>query len=146
MVARSIDASAWAGARAQLRILDNAKGGWGNIGVDHIVFSNTAAAGPAEAGDDAGLAGRIAEVAGKRKIQQDVLRRVVAHAERAKKDVHDPLHAFSKLCAAENSQAAAKVRDSVVDQLRRAEAEHQARLAARKVVSNVKNGERNLSQ
>ncbi len=146
MVARSIDASAWAGARAQLRILDNAKGGWGNIGVDHIVFSNTAAAGPAEAGDDAGLAGRIVEVAGKRKIQQDVLRRVVAHVERAKKDVHDPLHVFSKLCAAENSQAAATVRDSVVDQLRRAEAEHQARLAARKVVSNVKNGERNYTK
>ena len=143
MVARSMDVSAWSGARAQLRILDNSKGGWGNIGADHIVFSNKAAAGPSEAGEDSGLAGRVSAVAGKRKLQAEVLKRVVAHVERARKDLHDPLHAFAELSGAADAASAEKARSSIVEQLEKAEREHQGKLAGRKVISNVKNGERN---
>ena len=143
MIPRSIDVGAWAGSEAQLRILDNVRDGWGNIGVDHIVFSNKAAAGPAEAGENSGLAGRIAAVAGKRKLQAEVLKRVVAHVERAGKDLHDPLHVFAKVSAAGDAGSAEKVRSSILGQLETAEREHQGRLAGRKVVSNVKNGERN---
>jgi uncharacterized protein (DUF608 family) len=40
MERRSFDVRAFAGRKAQLRILDLHSGGWGNIGVDHIVFSD----------------------------------------------------------------------------------------------------------
>jgi len=37
----SFDVRAWAGQQARLQIVDNEKGGWGNIGIDDIVFSDT---------------------------------------------------------------------------------------------------------
>jgi len=36
-----IDTQAYAGKTARLRVYDHAQGGWGNIGVDHIVFTDT---------------------------------------------------------------------------------------------------------
>lgn len=39
MVARSIFVHKYLGKKAQLRIIDKATGGWGHIGVDHIVFT-----------------------------------------------------------------------------------------------------------
>jgi len=41
----SFNVAKWPGRQAQLQIVDQETGGWGNIGVDHIVFSDT----PAEA-------------------------------------------------------------------------------------------------
>jgi hypothetical protein len=40
MMPASIDVSNWEGKEARLRIVDQETGGWGNIGVDHIVFSD----------------------------------------------------------------------------------------------------------
>ncbi|MEM7011981.1 MAG: metallophosphoesterase family protein [Verrucomicrobiota bacterium] len=37
-----MDVATFRGKTAQLKIVDAASGGWGNIGVDHIVFTNTA--------------------------------------------------------------------------------------------------------
>ena len=143
MVARSMDVSAWRGSKAQLRILDKEKGGWGNIGVDHIVFSDRAATGSSVAGDNAGLSGRIADVAGKRKLHQGVLGRVVAHLGRAKKDSDDPLHAFARISEAGDAAVASKTRDAIVSQLKQAGGSYRQRLDARKVIKHVKNGERN---
>jgi hypothetical protein len=39
----SFDVADFMGKEAQLQIVDQQKGGWGNIGVDHIVFSNATA-------------------------------------------------------------------------------------------------------
>jgi len=39
--ADSWDVGEWAGKKATLRIVDNAKGGWGHINVDHIVQTDT---------------------------------------------------------------------------------------------------------
>ena len=36
----SFTVTQWEGKQAQLRIVDNETGGWGNVGVDHIVFSD----------------------------------------------------------------------------------------------------------
>jgi hypothetical protein len=36
----SFDVGAWAGKMAQLEIVDQERGGWGNIGIDRIVFSD----------------------------------------------------------------------------------------------------------
>ena len=146
MVARSIDVSGWIGDKAQIRILDNEKGGWGNIGADHIVFSDRAVTGPAVAGNNAELAERIADVAGKRKLHQGVLRRVVAHVERAKKDGNDPLHAFARLSELEDAAEAAKTREEIESRLRQAAGSYRQRLDARKVIKHVKDGERNYSK
>jgi non-lysosomal glucosylceramidase len=40
MSAHSFDVRAHAGKKAQIQIVDQETGGWGNIGVDHIVFSD----------------------------------------------------------------------------------------------------------
>lgn len=36
----SFDVRPWAGRQAQIQIVDEVSGGWGNIGVDHIVFTD----------------------------------------------------------------------------------------------------------
>ena len=41
---KAIDVSAHEGKNARLRIVDNASGGWGNVGVDEIIFSDVGAA------------------------------------------------------------------------------------------------------
>ncbi|MDW8038650.1 MAG: GH116 family glycosyl hydrolase, partial [Thermoguttaceae bacterium] len=40
MQRQSFDVRPWAGKQAQLQIVDQASEGWGNIGLDHIVFSD----------------------------------------------------------------------------------------------------------
>ncbi len=40
MQPQTFDVRLWAGKKAQLQIVDNEKGAWGNIGIDHIVFSD----------------------------------------------------------------------------------------------------------
>ncbi len=42
MSRKSIATAAWEGQKARIRIADRSDGGWGNIGVDHIVFTDTA--------------------------------------------------------------------------------------------------------
>lgn len=68
MSPRSLNVSAYEGQTARLEIVDAESGGWGNIGVDHIVFSDEpASAGPLEEERDFGtmtlaLLGGIADV------------------------------------------------------------------------------------
>lgn len=40
MASVSWDVRRWAGRVARIQVVDNERGGWGNIGVDHIVFSD----------------------------------------------------------------------------------------------------------
>ncbi len=141
---QSIDAAAWKGAMGRIRIVDSVKGGWGNIGVDHIVFSNKRAAGRPVAGEDAGLLARINDLAARQKLQGGVLQKVVAHLKAAAKDTGDPLYAFAKITSAGDGSAVA--RDQVVAQWKQASAKHQEVRASRKVVKNVKNGERNYKK
>lgn len=144
MGAKSIDASAWAGAMGRIRIVDSVKTGWGNIGVDHIVFSNERAAGEPVAGEDAGLLARINDLAARKKLQAGVLQKVVASLKAAGKDTANPLHAFARITAA--GDGAAETRDQIVTQWSQASAKHQEQRAARKVVKHVKNGERNYKK
>ena len=41
MKPHTLDVQAWAGQTARLQIVDRETGGWGNIGIDDIVFSDT---------------------------------------------------------------------------------------------------------
>ncbi|RME94128.1 MAG: hypothetical protein D6766_06675 [Verrucomicrobia bacterium] len=45
MQLRSLNVAAWEGKEARIEIVDRESGGWGNIGVDHIVFSDRPASG-----------------------------------------------------------------------------------------------------
>ncbi len=47
----SFDVRKWAGKSAQLQIVDNVAGPWGNIGIDHIVFSDVSARSQVPLGD-----------------------------------------------------------------------------------------------
>lgn len=141
---QSIDATAWAGGMGRIRIVDSVKNGWGNIGVDHIVFSNQRAAGQPVAGEDAGLLARINDLAARQKLQGGVLQKVVEHVKAALKDTGDPLHAFAKIISAGEGSAAA--RDQLVARWKQDSAKHQEVCSARKVVKHVKNGERNYKK
>ena len=59
MEPRSMDVRRWAGQTARLEIVDEEPGGWGNIGVDNIVFSDQPATppGPLEQEGDFGTMG-----------------------------------------------------------------------------------------
>ncbi len=41
MKRKGFDVRKWAGKKGRLQIVDNEKGGWGNIGIDEIVFTDT---------------------------------------------------------------------------------------------------------
>jgi len=59
MEPRSIHVRRWAGQSARLEIVDDERGGWGNIGVDNIIFSDQPATqpGPLEQASDFGTLG-----------------------------------------------------------------------------------------
>jgi non-lysosomal glucosylceramidase len=59
MQPRSLDARRWAGRTGRLQIVDDESGGWGNIGLDHIVFSDMPSVppGPLEEEPDFGTMG-----------------------------------------------------------------------------------------
>ncbi len=59
MEPRSINVRRWAGQSARLEIVDDERGGWGNVGVDNIVFSDQPATlpGPLEQAGDFGTLG-----------------------------------------------------------------------------------------
>lgn len=54
MQVRSLNVAAWEGRQARLEIVDRESGGWGNIGVDQIVFSDRPAGGDLSAQRDFG--------------------------------------------------------------------------------------------
>ena len=85
MALKHFDVSAWAGKTARLEILDDATGGWGNVGVGKIVFTDQPAdAGPLEELPDFGtmalaLLGAAAG-SGQRRPDRAVLREIVRRA------------------------------------------------------------------
>jgi uncharacterized protein (DUF608 family) len=59
MQSKSWNVRSWQGKSARLQIIDNEPGGWGNVGVDHIVFSDRpqVATGPLQDESDFGTMG-----------------------------------------------------------------------------------------
>jgi hypothetical protein len=75
---------------ARIEIVDQEKGGWGNIGVDQILFSNNSQPGP--------LAGRIAAAAKEYRISPTELAKWVTHLQgNARKSPTDPFHLWALL-------------------------------------------------
>lgn len=72
MAPGKFDVTQWKGKKAQLRIIDFEKGGWGNIGLDHIVFSDTSSHFDANNQPDVEQS-RIAQLAKVRGLDQERL-------------------------------------------------------------------------
>ncbi|MCA9153220.1 MAG: DUF1553 domain-containing protein, partial [Planctomycetales bacterium] len=83
------DVSDLQGKTARIEIVDDETGGWGNVGVDHIVFTNDATL---------GVRRPIEAVARERKVDATRIARVVqALSNEALRQPSHPLHAWSRL-------------------------------------------------
>jgi hypothetical protein len=91
------DLRPFAGKTARLRIVDAETGGWGNIGVDQIVFSSTPGESPggAPALGPADVA-RITALAEARKLDGAVLVAWAGHLLAAARQPADPFHAWAE--------------------------------------------------
>lgn len=86
----SFDTRDLIGKEARFEIVDQERGGWGNIGVDQILFSSSPQPGP--------LPGRIAAAAKKYGIEAVELTKWVAHLQGASlKSPTDPFHLWALL-------------------------------------------------
>jgi cytochrome c553 len=94
------DVGAWRGRSARIQIVDDATGGWGNIGVDHIVLtdrgdrSERPVAGPRSF--SLRYQRRLEQIATAHRLDPVLLGRWVAHLLGAAQDTADPLHAWAK--------------------------------------------------
>jgi hypothetical protein len=94
------DVRKWRGKSARLQIVDNQAGGWGNIGVDHIVFTNNPGEGKLPIRSEefsADARKRIAIIANKNRLDPIFLGRWVAYVLAAAQKPDDLLHPFAKI-------------------------------------------------
>ncbi|MGE5194832.1 MAG: PSD1 and planctomycete cytochrome C domain-containing protein [Deltaproteobacteria bacterium] len=88
----TFDVHELAGKDARFEIVDQEQGGWGNIGVDHLIFSNIPTPEP--------VVGRIAATAKKHHIEPDELAKWVARLHGPSlKTPTDPFHLWALLAA-----------------------------------------------
>jgi hypothetical protein len=91
------DVRAYQGKTARIQVVDDMAGGWGNIGVDHIVFTDTRGREAPGLAPPAADRARLAQVARARKLDADLLGRWVQHLLAARRDPGDPLHAWARV-------------------------------------------------
>ncbi|MBM4071468.1 MAG: DUF1553 domain-containing protein [Planctomycetes bacterium] len=87
------------GKTARIQIVDDVAGGWGNIGVDHIVFTDRGddSATPAPAFSEA-FRRRVEQIARDRKLDPTILTRWVAYLAGPAGDASQPFHRWAKAC------------------------------------------------
>jgi len=113
----TFDVSDLAGKEARFEIVDQERGGWGNIGVDHIVFSNNPQPGP--------LAERTVAAAKKYRIETAELAKWVAHLQGpARKSPTDPFHLWARLA----TRPGELTRDAIVALVREEAASAEAQI------------------
>ena len=86
------DLKPFRGKMARLQIVDEERGGWGNIGIDHLVFQN----GAASQVETPEFAARIQHVARQRGLNPERLTQWVKHTLLAAEDAADPFHHWAK--------------------------------------------------
>src|SRR5882672_2714086 len=91
------DVRAWRGKEARIEVVDDATGGWGNIGIDEIVFTDGGIPSPGRE--------KIAAIADARKLDAARLAAWVEHLRRAGADPSDPFHAFASVVKGETAAA-----------------------------------------
>ncbi|MEX2214529.1 MAG: PSD1 and planctomycete cytochrome C domain-containing protein [Phycisphaeraceae bacterium] len=93
------DVRSYRGKKAELYIIDNHTGGWGNIGVDQIVMTNTADAG-AVAASELPSDAVIQAVAKEQRVDAGVLKRlIIALKDESIREPSHPLHAWHLIAA-----------------------------------------------
>lgn len=105
----SWDMRPYRGRVARFQIVDQERGGWGNIGIDHIVFRNT----PHWSIDDAQLLTRMDELAERRGLDRQLLKAWVGHTIKAADDPADPLHGWAVFAVGKSDKLPAPVQRSV---------------------------------
>jgi hypothetical protein len=106
----TFDVRELAGKQARFEIVDQERGGWGNIGVDHLLFSNSAVPRP--------VGGRIAAAARKYKIDPSDLSKWVAYLQgTALKSPGDPFHLWALLATRPGRLTTEAMQGFVRDQL-----------------------------
>ena len=123
------DVRRWRGQAAHLEIIDDHRGAWGNIGVDHIVFTDRA-----EASSLPTDAGRVEAIARAHKLDAARLGRWVACLRKAARDSNDPLHAWAVLARDGKPDGVEKRLVALSESARRREAEATARLKGAQVI------------
>ncbi|TDJ72054.1 MAG: DUF1553 domain-containing protein [Planctomycetota bacterium] len=105
----AFDVREWRGRRARIRIVDDHAGGWGNVGVDHIVFSDDAdprvLALERKPEAQALRRFRIAAVAQAAGLEARTLEAWADALERAAEDEGDLLHAWAVVSAGNSENA-----------------------------------------
>src|SRR5262249_6011288 len=105
----TFDVRELAGKDARFEIVDLERGGWGNIGIDHIVFSESAVPRP--------MYGRINASAKKHKIEAADLAKWVGHLQgTALKNPQNPFHLWALLAARSGGLAADEVQTFLGEQ------------------------------
>jgi hypothetical protein len=100
------DVEKWRGQTARIRIVDDESGGWGNIGVDHIVFTNVAEKSEARTvrleDFTATYRRRVEKLAESEHLSAALLLRWTAYLLNAARDEQSPLHTFARLATEKN--------------------------------------------
>ncbi|MDA1047791.1 MAG: PSD1 and planctomycete cytochrome C domain-containing protein [Verrucomicrobia bacterium] len=102
MLENSWDVRRWRGAEARVQVVDQRKGGWGNIGLDHIVFTNEKMAGTTKLVANVGFDdASVAFVAKTEKLNRNKLLAWSKAFAQAKSNRADPLAPLASVFANE---------------------------------------------
>jgi hypothetical protein len=117
------DVEKWRGRTARIRIVDDESGSWGNIGVDHIVFTNgdgkaePLAVRPEDFTPAYRL--RVMKIAVSGHLNAALVMRWTAHLLNAVRDEHHPLHTFARLAPEKDPESSLVAMQHVVEQGRK---------------------------
>jgi cytochrome c553 len=111
MRAESWDLRPFRGKRARLQIIDQVRGGWGNIGIDHLVFRNQAATLP-NSPEVTALAERLAQASG---LKSTTLLAWARHAVAAAENPADRFHQWARFAVGRASTLDAAAPRAAVD-------------------------------
>ncbi|MFO1007602.1 MAG: PSD1 and planctomycete cytochrome C domain-containing protein [Planctomycetaceae bacterium] len=95
MRAESWDLSPFKGQTARLQIVDEERGGWGNIGIDYLRFSDS----PLRQVESPEIHARVQQTAAQRQLQPEILAAWVKYAVQAASDASSPFHSWAKFAA-----------------------------------------------
>ena len=99
------------GKMARLQIVDEERGGWGNIGIDHLVFQN----GAASQVESPEFAARIEQVAKLRGLVPERLMQWVKHTLLAAEDITDPFHHWAMFATGKTAYPEVPAAPAVAD-------------------------------
>ena len=111
MRSESWDLRPFHGQTARLQIVDQERGGWGNIGIDDLVFQNL----PASQVHTPEFAARVKQLATERGLNPELLLQWVRHTILAADDPTDPFHLWAKFATGQSPWPAIRTAAAAAD-------------------------------